>query len=133
MSVIDASVVAHLLLDLPLARAAEEHVLSAREPAQAPDLLNVEVLHVLRRHEQRGLITEARSREALDDLLILPIAHYPTSALVDAAWSLRRNFTAYDAMYLALAEALGTSLVTADGPLAAAARARSAVKVVLLA
>lgn len=132
MTVVDASAVAELLLGLPLGSAAEQHVFEA-EGAAAPDLLNAEILHVLRRYERRGVIDTQRSREAIVDLFDLPITRYPTMALLERAWTLRRNLTAYDAMYAALAEAIGAPLVTADARLAAAARAHTRIAVVLLA
>lgn len=101
--------------------------------AHAPDLLNAEVLHVLRRYGRQGVITAQRSREMVRDLADLPIARYPTMALIDRAWSLRANLTAYDAMYVALAEALDAPLVTADARLAAAARTHAGIEVALLA
>lgn len=113
-----------LLLGLGLSSSAERYVFSA-EGAAAPDLLNAEALQEIRDRERRGRIDSTRSREAADDLLALPIARYPTLQLVERAWSLRHNFTAYDAMYVALAEALDAPLVTADGRLARAVREHS--------
>lgn len=133
MTVVDASAVAELLLGLPLGSAAEQHVFEAEEGAAAPDLLNAEILHVLRRYERRGVIDTQRSREAIVDLFDLPITRYPTMALLERAWTLRRNLTAYDALYAALAEAIGAPLVTADARLAAAARAHTRIAIVLLA
>lgn len=132
MTVVDASAITELLLGLPLASAAEPHVFDADEGAAAPDLLNAEILHVLRRYERRGVIDAQRSREAIADLSDLPITRYPTMTLLERAWTLRQNLTAYDAMYAALAEALGAPLVTADGRLAAAARSHARIAVVLL-
>lgn len=121
----------HLLLDLPLGREAERHIF-ASGGAAAPDLLNAEAMHAIRDQERRGLFDAGRSRQALEDLLDLPIARYPTLQLVERAWELRRNVTAYDGMYVALAEALETKLVTADGGLARAAQAHARIQVVLL-
>lgn len=104
----------------------------AQRGAHAPDLLNVEILHVLRRYEHRGVIDHERSRAAIADLLDLPITRYPTTALVERAWALRRNLTAYDAMYVALAEALDAPLVTVDARLAAAARTHTGITVTLI-
>lgn len=104
----------------------------ASEAAAAPDLLNSEVLQVVRGHELRAQIDDMRSRTAIQTLLQLPLARYPSLSLLDRAWALRHNFTAYDAMYVALAEALETKLVTADGGLARAARAHARIPVVLL-
>ena len=88
---------------------------------------------MLRRYERRGVISEARSREAIADLADLPIARYSTLPLLERAWSLRANLSAYDAMYVALAEALDTPLVTADAHLATAALTHAHIEVVLLA
>jgi predicted nucleic acid-binding protein len=98
----------------------------------APDLLNAETLNVLRRYERAGFIDESRSRAALDDLVQLPIARYPTLALLDSAWSVRRNLSAYDAMYASLAAALDEPLVTTDARLASAARRHTGASIVLL-
>lgn len=122
-----------LLLRLPLADAAEEYVFAPRERPAAPDLLNAEVLHALRRFERRGELDAERSAAAIQDLAVLPIARYPTIALLERAWFLRNNFTAYDALYVALAEALDTSLVTSDEHLASAVRAHASVSIVLIA
>lgn len=104
----------------------------ASDTAAAPDILNSEVLQVVRTHELRGQIDEIRSRTAIQTLLQLPVARYPSLSLLERAWALRHNFTAYDAMYVALAEALETKLVTADGGLARAAQAHARIPVVLL-
>ena len=104
----------------------------ARERVAAPDLLNAEVLHALRRLEARHELSADRAAEAVHDLSTLPIVRYPTIPLVERAWQLRKNFTAYDAIYVALAEALATSLVTADQHLAKAARAHTSVEVIAL-
>ena len=84
------------------------------------------------RRERRGLLDARRSRDALEDLLDLQIARYPTLSLLERAWTLRLNLTGYDAMYAALAEALGVAVVTADAGFAAAARRYARVSVVFL-
>jgi predicted nucleic acid-binding protein len=105
-----------------LAEAAERHVFGTADGVAAPDLLNAEVLHVIRRYERRGIIDRERSRVALGDLLDLPVARYPTLPLLERAWGLRGALIGYDAMYVALAEALEGALVTFDARLASAAR-----------
>lgn len=119
-------------MGLPLADAASD-AFTATEDKAAPDLINAEVLQVIRAHERRGLVTSERSSVARQALLDLPITRYPTLTLFGRAWELRHNFTAYDAMYVALAEAIGTRLVTTDERLAAAARTHTAIEVALLA
>lgn len=105
---------------------------NAAEGAAAPDLLNTEVLHVIRRYERGRAIDAERSREAIELLADLPIVRYPTLSLVERAWELGRNLTAYDAMYAALAEALGMPLVTTDARLATALRAHTSADALLL-
>jgi predicted nucleic acid-binding protein len=123
--------VVRLLLELPLADQVERHIFS-EDGAAAPDFVNAETLQTIRAHERRGRLDATRSRQALADLLDLPITRYPTLQLLERAWELRHNFSAYDATYVALAEALGSSFVTADTHLARAIRAHSAVEPVLL-
>lgn len=120
-----------LLLRLDLADSAERFVFSDGGAA-APDLLNAEVLQEIRLRERSGRMDSARSREAVEDLLALPITRYPTLQLLEAAWDLRHNFTADDAMYVALAKALEAPLVTADGPLTRAATTHSGIDAILL-
>lgn len=121
-----------LLLRLPLADLAEQYVFDSTRRPSAPDLINAEVLHTIRRFERRNEFDAERSARAIEDLSDLPIVRYPTIALLDRAWRLRHNFTAYDAMYVALAEALDTPLVTTDEHLASATRAHASISVVLL-
>lgn len=83
----------------------------------APDLLRVEVVSVLRRQVATSLITATQASAAVDDLLDLPLSVFPTAPLLRRAWQLRDNLTAYDACYVALAEALDCTLLTADARL----------------
>jgi predicted nucleic acid-binding protein len=81
----------------------------------APDLIDVEVLSVLRRWERRGDITASRAGQALLVLQALPLIRYPARALLERAWKLRHNLTAYDAQYVALAQELPAKMLTTDG------------------
>lgn len=101
-------------------------------PAVAPDLINVEVLHTLRRLERRRYVDLDRADDALGDFAVLPIARYPTLDFLERAWELRHNFTPYDAVYIALADALGTPFVTADRHLAEAIPDHTTVVVISL-
>ncbi len=130
---VDASTIVQVLLRFPRSDAAETYVFDPAERQAAPDLVNAEVLHVLRGLEREGTIDAATSAAAVETLMQLPIARFPTASLIDRAWALRDNFTAYDAMYVALAEAIETRLVTTDARLARAVRDHAGVEVVLLA
>lgn len=101
-------------------------------PAAAPDLINVEVLHALRRLERQRYLEVDRADDALGDFAVLPIAHYPTLDFLERAWELRHNFTPYDAVYIALADALATPLVTVDRHLAEAILDHTTVEVITL-
>jgi predicted nucleic acid-binding protein len=96
----------------------------------APHLLDLEVLHVLRRFERRGILEPSRAAEAVEDLLDLPLTRYPHDALAGRIWELRGGITAYDAAYVALAEALGAPLLTRDAALAAARGHRARIDLV---
>ena len=83
-----------------------------------------------RRYAIAGEIGEERGRAALADLADLPLRRYPHGFLLPRVWQLRNNLTAYDAVYVALAEALDAPLVTRDRHHAAAAGHRAKVEVV---
>jgi predicted nucleic acid-binding protein len=123
--VIDASVVIELLLGTAAGRAVEGRLFDPRASLHAPHLVDVEVAHVLRRYCASGDLTPARAAEAVADLADLPITRHEHVLLLPRMWQLRRNLTAYDAAYVALAEALDATLLTRDAKLARAAdRAR---------
>ena len=96
----------------------------------APDLLRLEVASVLRRHAGNGHLTSQQADAAIGDLLAFPITVYPTAPLLRRVWELRSNVTACDGCYVALAEAAGFPLLTADRRLANAPGLRCAVEVV---
>ncbi len=84
----------------------------------APHVLDLEVAQVLRRYERAGELREGRVREALEDLAAFRIQRYPHHLFLQRIWALRAKATAYDACYLALAEALDAPLLTRDRRLA---------------
>lgn len=134
MLVVDASAVAELVLGRSTGDAVAQRLREHDFDLHAPHLLDVEVLSALRRVVAAGDASAGRAGEAVADLLDLPIERYPHDVLVPRIWQLRENFSAYDAVYLALAEAIvdgGAPLLTADGRLARAAGAHSDVRVIL--
>jgi predicted nucleic acid-binding protein len=84
----------------------------------APHLIDVEILHALRGMTIRGEITEDRAADARSDFAETALLRYPHDPLSDRIWELRHNLSAYDAAFVALAEALGAPLVTCDAHLA---------------
>lgn len=121
MIVVDASALLEVLLRTPAAEAVEGRLFGAGETLHAPHLLDVEVAQVIRRYAAAGEIDEERGRAALVDLGDFPLRRYPHGFLLPRVWELRRNLTAYDATYVALAEALEAPLLTRDRRLARAA------------
>ena len=118
MIVLDASVVLEVLLRMPAGIAVEERLFEPEETLHAPHLLDVEVAQVLRRYALAGEVAAERCRAALDDLAGLPLTRYPHDFLMSRVWDLRANLSAYDAVYVALAEALDAPLLTRDQRLA---------------
>jgi predicted nucleic acid-binding protein len=128
--VVDASAVLEVLLGTMAAEAIELRLFGDRETLHAPHLLDVEVAQVIRRYAASGDIDSERGRLALTDLVDLPVLRYRHDFLLPRIWDLRSNLTAYDAAYVALAEALDAPLVTRDRRLAAAARNTARVELV---
>jgi len=79
------------------------------------------VTQVLRRLVKDGSLKPREGREALDNLRGLDLEHHDHGALLARVWALRENLTAHDAVYVALAEALGATLLTCDHKLGRAA------------
>jgi predicted nucleic acid-binding protein len=120
--VVDASAVLEVVLQTPAAAHISRRIFAAGETLHAPHLLDVEVAHALRRLVLSGAVSAARGAKAILDLADFPLRRYPHFDLLPRIWELRNNVTAYDAAYLALAEALGAPLVTCDRTLKSAVR-----------
>jgi len=128
--VLDSSALLDFLLRTPRGEAVARRIASADETLHAPHLLDLEVVHVLRRYESKGLLARTRAEEALRDFADLDITRYPHEDLLRRIWALRKNVTAYDAAYVALAEALGAPLLTADEKLARSPGHKARVEVI---
>jgi predicted nucleic acid-binding protein len=126
--VLDASALLELLLNTAQAPRVAARIFGDGETLHAPPLLDLEVAQVLRRYVAAGRLTAERSGQALEDLGDLPLERYPHALFLDRIWALRHDLTAYDAAYVALAEALAAPLLTRDGALARA-RHRATVEV----
>ena len=96
----------------------------------APQLVDAEVGHALRRVVEAGELSARSGRAALDDLADLPLRRAGHRGLLARAWELRANVTFYDGLYVALAERLALPLVTLDARLASAPGVRANVELV---
>jgi predicted nucleic acid-binding protein len=114
MIVLDASAVVELLLDTAAGRRVAILMGDAATGVHVPHLIDVEVLSALRRFARDRVIQEAEAADAIDNLLALDLQRHSQEGLLERAWALRKNVSAYDAVYVALAEALDATLVTCD-------------------
>lgn len=122
---LDASAaVSALLNDGPARR------LLAVESIHAPHLVDAEVVSVLRRQVNTGRLDTATAHRALTVWTRLGLIRYAASPLLERVWELRSDVTVYDAMYVALAENLDCTLVTADARLSGANGPRCAITVI---
>jgi predicted nucleic acid-binding protein len=118
--VLDASAVIEILLCTPLGIRHTDRVLGGEETLHAPHLIDVEALQVLRRLTLAKELDAQRTAQALVTLIDLPLVRHDHTPLIGRIWALRTSVTAYDAAYIALAEALPAILLTCDGKLARA-------------
>ena len=116
MIVVDTSAVLSAIVGRPPVGGLRERL--EQEELHAPHLLDVEFLHALRKVVSTKRLSLSRAEEARDDLDDLSIVRYPHVPFGDRIWELRAALSAYDAAFVALAEALGCHLVTCDGHLA---------------
>jgi predicted nucleic acid-binding protein len=107
--VLDASVVVELLTNGSLADSIRNELAGRDESFLVPHLIDIEVMSALRRLVAGRRIDAHRSGQFLADLAALPADRYAHTPLVGRIWELRHNFTAYDAAYIALAEATGST------------------------
>lgn len=129
MIVVDASVVVDVLLATRAGSTLLIRMLEREPSLAAPELLDVEVMQAVRRYQRLGDLSAQRGESVISDLVDLPLERYPHRPLLARMWELRANLTAYDAAYVALAEALEVPLLTRDARLARAPH-RARVEVV---
>lgn len=125
--VVDASVVLAALVDRGAGGAWARAALRDHDPA-APTHLHVEVSNVLRRAVLAGRIGRDTATLVHRDLVQIPVAVFPFEPLGDRVWELHPTVTAYDAVYVALAEVLDAQLWTLDQRLASASGPRCAFR-----
>jgi predicted nucleic acid-binding protein len=121
--VLDASALVELLLDTSTGQAVAARIADPALGLHVPHLADVEVAQALRRFAQDGELDAAAAAVALEDLRALDLQRHSHEPLLDRVWELRHNLSAYDAVYVALAEVLDTKLLTCDGRLARAPKA----------
>jgi predicted nucleic acid-binding protein len=119
MLVVDASCLCEVLIGGPEAEAIRDRLAADRDHA-APHIVDVEVFGVVRREHLRGRLDRTAATQAIEDLESWPGERFGHRLLLARAWELRENVRGWDAMYVALAEALNADLVTTDRRLAAA-------------
>ena len=127
MIVLDASVVVELLTNGPLSDPLRRALARANDLFAVPHLLDVEVVSAMRNLMSGRRIDLYRAEQLLTQLAELPAERYSHTPLLSRMWELRHNFTAYDAAYIALAEATNSVLYTCDAKLSKGHRAQVAV------
>jgi predicted nucleic acid-binding protein len=128
--VLDASALVELILSTPTGRLVAARIADPTEGLHTPHLADVEVVQALRRYVREGTIDADAAAVALDDFRALDLQRHAHEPLLERVWEMRENLTAYDAVYVALAEVLDGVLLTCDGPLSRAPGA--AARVVLV-
>lgn len=130
MIVADAAVLSNAVGDDGRHGKIARRELQQAQGVAVPDLANVEATAVLRKRWIAGDLTDRRLEAAVDALVRLPLIRYPTVGILGRAIELRADVTPYDAVYVALAEALNADLVTADRKLAAAPGPRCKIRTI---
>jgi predicted nucleic acid-binding protein len=125
--VVDASVIAPALADdYEDGERARSRLLGER--LTAPEVLDLEVVSVIRKAFASGTLSRRRAGLALADLIDLALERVSHRRMLARIWELQQNVTPYDAAYVALAEALDATLVTADRRLSLAPRPRCRIE-----
>ena len=128
--VLDASGAVEFLLHTSSGARLAARLADETEVVHVPHLIDLEIAQVLRRYVLWGTMDERLGRTALSRWRRLDVERYPHEPLLDRVWALRANVSAYDAVYLALAEALSTVLVTGDRKLLGAPGVHAAIELI---
>jgi predicted nucleic acid-binding protein len=118
--VLDASALVELILSTPTGKLIATRIADPTEGLHTPHLADVEVVQALRRYVREGTLDANAAADALDDLRALDLQRHAHEPLLERVWEMRENLTAYDAVYVVLAEVLDGVLLTCDGPLSRA-------------
>lgn len=128
MSVIDASVFVDALVGPSAAGAVARFELRSARVLEAPAVFGAETISALRRLVARGTLNPVRASVAIEELRTVRITRFAFEPFARRIWELRDNLTVYDAWYVALAEALGSELVTSDAAIVAAPGTRCRIR-----
>jgi predicted nucleic acid-binding protein len=128
--VVDGSALLEFLLQTPLGTRVGARLFRNHDEFHSPHLVDVEVAQGLRRLVRTGEVSRDRAADAIADLTDFDLHRHSHVDLLTRAWKLRENITAYDAVYVALAEALEAPIVTCDAPLAKAPGHRARIDVI---
>ena len=129
MIVLDTSAAVDWLLQTPSGLRIEQRIYAHQDTLHSVHLIDVEFVQVMRRLVREGALTPRRAEEAMEDMAALRITRYAPVLLMQRIWQLRQNLTAYDAAYVALAEALQAPLITRDHRIASAPGHSAAIEV----
>ena len=129
MLVVDASVLFEVVADTPDAESLR-YRLAADTDHAAPHLVDAEVLSVVQTEHRRGRLDGTAATQAIEDLRAWPGERWSHRPLLARAWDLRANVRGYDALYVALAEALEATLLTRDRRIAAASGPSCRIEVI---
>jgi predicted nucleic acid-binding protein len=110
--VLDASALVELVLSTATGLIVADRIVDPALGLHIPRLADIEVAQALRRYAQKGEVDTAEALEVLADLRDLALQRHTHEPLLDRVWELRENLSAYDAVYIALAEALDAIVVT---------------------
>jgi predicted nucleic acid-binding protein len=125
--VLDASAFLELALGTTRGKGIGRRIANPSLSLHAPHLVDAEVMQVLRRLDRQGEISKEQAKSAVQCFRELDVERHPHTDLLDRVWQVRHNVSAYDALYLALAEALDAVVFTCDEKFAHAPASKNRV------